>query len=49
MKDRTDQEKVKKGFFARMIDKLDKQMQEKAKAKPCCGGNDKSDKKSCCS
>ena len=39
----------KKGFFARLFDKLDKQMQEKARAKPCCGGADKSEKKSCCS
>lgn len=48
MKDKTEQKKGKKGFFARMIDKLDKKMQEKAKAKSCCCGGDKPDK-SCCS
>jgi len=49
MKDLTDQGKIKKGFFARMIDKLDKKMQEKSKSKSCCCNNGKSDKKSCCS
>ncbi|MDD5282140.1 MAG: hypothetical protein PHF69_05540 [Candidatus Omnitrophica bacterium] len=48
MKDLTDQGKIKKGFFARMIDKLDKKMQEKSKSKSCCNDG-KSDKKSCCS
>lgn len=48
MRDLADSEKVRKGFFARMIDKLDKKMQEKARIKSCCG-DDKSDKKSCCS
>lgn len=39
----------KKSFFARLLDKLDKKMEEKAKSLPCCpkpldkGGN------SCCS
>ncbi len=49
MKDLTEQKKVKKRFFARMIDKLDKKIQEKAKSKSCCGGEVKSGKKSCCS
>ena len=49
MKARVDQEKRRKGFFARMIDKMDKKMQEKAKAKSCCGGEDNPGKKSCCS
>jgi len=48
MKDKIDQDRVKKGFFARIIDKIDKKMQEKSKAKPCCCGGDKPDK-SCCS
>ena len=49
MSDKINQNKVKKGFFARMIDKIDKKMQEKAKAESCCCGGDKTDKKSCCS
>ncbi|MBU0547411.1 MAG: hypothetical protein KJ710_04545 [Candidatus Omnitrophica bacterium] len=51
MGNKADQEKVKKGFFSRVVDKLDKKMQEKAKteSKPCCGGEDKIGKKSCCS
>ncbi|MFH1768941.1 MAG: hypothetical protein ABH858_07255 [Candidatus Omnitrophota bacterium] len=38
----------KKGFFARLLDKLDKKMAEKAKSKPCCRGNDDSKEKRCC-
>ena len=49
MKDPAEEKKVKRGFFARMIDKMDKKMQEKAKAKSCCGGEDNPGKKSCCS
>lgn len=48
MKNTIGQEKLKRGFFARLIDKLDKKMQEKAKSKSCCGGEAKPDKKSCC-
>ena len=40
---------VKKGFFAKLIEKLDKKIEEKAKAKPCCGSDDKKEGKSCCS
>jgi len=36
----------KKGFFCKLIEKLDKKMEKKAKTKPCCGGKDKG--KSCC-
>lgn len=36
----------KKKFFARLIEKLDKKMEEKAKEKPCCS---KEKGKSCCS
>ena len=39
----------KKGFFARLIEKLDKKMQECANSKPCCSVNDNSKKDSCCS
>ncbi|MDP2830716.1 MAG: hypothetical protein Q8O02_00505 [Candidatus Omnitrophota bacterium] len=49
MKDLTSQKKAKRGFFARMIDKLDKKMEEKARESKCCGGSDKSKGKSCCS
>jgi len=49
MKDQAGQKKEKRGFFAWMIDKMDTKMQEKAKAKSCCGGEDKPGKKSCCS
>ena len=37
----------KKGFLAKLIEKLDKKMEEKAKVKPCCNNKDKG--KSCCS
>jgi hypothetical protein len=49
MKVQTGQKEVKKGFWARLIDKLDKKMQEKAKAESCCGGAGKAEKRSCCS
>lgn len=49
MKDKADPKKIKKGFFAGIIDKLDKKIQEKAKSKSCCCDKDNSDKKSCCS
>ena len=43
-------EKQKKGFFARLLDKLDKKMEEKAKSGSCCcKGDDSEGKKSCCS
>ncbi|MDD5561655.1 MAG: hypothetical protein PHT50_05985 [Candidatus Omnitrophica bacterium] len=45
----TNQEGRKKGLFARMIDRLDKKMQEKAKTKSCCCNEKKAGKKSCCS
>ncbi len=38
----------KKGFIARIIEKLDKKMEKKAKTKPCCDKNRPSGK-SCCS
>jgi len=42
-------DKPKKGFFARLMDKLDKRMEEKAKAAPCCSPKDKPEGGSCCS
>ena len=40
--------KKKKGFFSRLIEKLDQKMEEKAKAASCCCKSNKKDK-SCCS
>jgi len=47
--DKTGGRKDKKGFFSRMLDKLDKQFEKKAKEIKCCGGADKGKGKSCCS
>jgi hypothetical protein len=49
MKNKDDQKQAKKGFFARIIDKLDKKMQEKAKSASCCSGQKNKGKNSCCS
>lgn len=45
--------KVKKGpkfkaFFKRLVEKLDKKMEEKAKSKPCCCSSSNKGKDSCC-
>jgi len=37
----------KKSFLAKLVEKLDKKMEEKAKTKPCCA-KDKPRSKSCC-
>ncbi len=39
----------KKGFMSKLIEKLDKKMEAKAKAKPCCDNKEKKKGKSCCS
>ena len=44
-----DELKVKKGFFARLLDKLDKKMEAKAKSSPCCCKTAQKKDKSCCS
>ena len=49
MTEKDTQQQIKKGFFAKIIDKLDKRMQEKSKAKSCCNSENKSGQKSCCS
>ena len=41
-------ENKKKSFFARLFDRLDKKMEEKAKSQPCCKPSDKGGN-SCCS
>jgi hypothetical protein len=38
----------KKGFFARMFEKMDSKMEAKAESKPCCCQSDDKNK-SCCS
>lgn len=52
MQEKTDKAKEmnKKGFFKRIMEKIDKKMEEKAKSKACCcsGPKDK-DNNSCCS
>ena len=41
--------KKKKGFLGKLIEKLDKKMQDMAKKKSCCGSGDNDKGKSCCS
>jgi len=41
--------KEKKGFFSKMIDKLDKKIEEQSKKSCCCKSKDKDSKdKKCC-
>ncbi len=40
-------DKKKKGFFGRIMDKLDKKLEEKSKKSSCCG-SDKDKGSSCC-
>ncbi|MFC1698880.1 hypothetical protein ACFL1I_02830 [Candidatus Omnitrophota bacterium] len=42
-------ETKKKSFLGKLIERLDKKMEEKAKTKPCCGAKDENKGKSCCS
>jgi hypothetical protein len=50
MESKPEEKNAKKGFFSRLIDKLDKKLQEKANSSSCCcnKSNDKGNK-SCCS
>ena len=50
MESKPEEKNAKKGFFSRLIDKLDKKLQEKANSSSCCcnKSNDKGSK-SCCS
>jgi len=43
------EQKKSKGFFAKLMDALDKKMEAKAKKSPCCGTSKDSEDKSCCS
>ena len=40
--------KNKKGFFARIMSKLDKKLEEQAKDTCCCDNSNKDKGKSCC-
>lgn len=48
MTDQSEQQKEKKkGFFGRLMDKLDNKMKEAAEKKPCCCSSDKDRDSSC--
>lgn len=47
MEKRNEEKQKNKGFFARMIEKLDKKLESKAKESTCCCRKDKDP--SCCS
>lgn len=47
MTDQKSNEK-KKGFWGRLMDKLDKRMKEKSQKSPCCGGGSNEEKGSSC-
>ena len=49
MENKSGEKKSEKGFFAKLFDKLDKKMQEKAKSSSCCKGDNREGEKSCCS
>ena len=38
----------KNGFFGRILEKIDKIMEEKSKKISCCSGSDKNKDSSCC-
>ena len=48
MENKIEEKKLKKGFWARLLESIDKKMEEKAKAGSCCQGK-QGEKKSCCS
>jgi len=48
MENKPGEKKSEKGFFAKLLDKLDKKMEEKSKSS-CCNNDDRGGKKSCCS
>ena len=50
MKVKREGNETKKGFFAELLEKLDKKMEEKAKSgSGCCRHDEQGEKKSCCS
>lgn len=46
---KTKKENKKKGFFSRLVEKIDKRMEEKAKNSPCSCSSGKNGDNSCCS
>ena len=49
MENKAEKKISKKGFFARLFDKIDKKLEEKAKSGCCCSkGDNNGGKKSCC-
>jgi hypothetical protein len=49
MKNKPDEKKSAKGFFAKLFDKLDKKMEEKSRFGYSCKNDDNEGKNSCCS
>jgi len=49
MKEKVKDEIRKKSFFAKVFEKLDKKMEEKAKSKTCCCKASDKESNSCCS
>ena len=43
-----DKTKDKKGFIAKIMDKLDKKLEDQAKSAGCCDSSNKGKRKSCC-
>ena len=48
MENKSVEKKIKKGFWARLLESIDKKMLQEAKAGSCCQGK-QGEKKSCCS
>lgn len=48
MSDKKEKSTEKKGFIGKLIDKLDKKLEEKSKEQSCCNPSDKKNGKSCC-
>ena len=42
------EQNMKKGFFSRFFENMDKKMQENARISPCCCGDKKDKERSCC-
>jgi len=47
MTEQTCQKEKKKGFWKKLLDRIDDKMEEKSKAAPCCGSDNKQGS-SCC-
>ncbi|MCA9407964.1 MAG: hypothetical protein KC733_04700 [Candidatus Omnitrophica bacterium] len=42
------EQREKKSFFGKMIEKIDKKLEEKSQKTPCCSPKDKGKGSSCC-